>query len=206
VTNGQPIEPVFFTSADEFEDWLEQHGAEAGELLVGLRRKASGLPTVTWPESVDAALCFGWIDGVRRGLDEQSYTIRFTPRRPGSIWSRVNTKRAQELIEQGRMRDAGLRAFESRDEDKTAIYSYERAKAELPPDLEQQFRQNEPAWSFFEGQPLSYRRPAAWWVVSAKRQETRQRRLDALIEQSAEGKRLDMLSPRAKSEPQGQST
>jgi uncharacterized protein YdeI (YjbR/CyaY-like superfamily) len=194
VTNDSSIDPVFFTSSAEFEDWLEQHGAEARELLVGFRKRASGLPSPTWPESVDAALCFGWIDGVRRGLDQQSYTIRFTPRRPNSVWSRVNATRARELIEQGRMHPAGLRAFESRNEDKTAIYSYERANAKLPPDMEQRFRENATAWSFFEAQPPSYRRPATWWVVSAKREDTRRRRLEALIEQSAAGRRMDMLA------------
>ncbi len=194
MTNDSALDPVFFTSPAEFEDWLEQHGAEARELLVGFRKRASGLPSLTWPESVDAALCFGWIDGVRRGLDQQSYTIRFTPRRPNSVWSRMNTTRAQELIEQGRMRTAGLRAFESRDEAKTAIYSYERANAELPLVMEQRFRENATAWSFFDAQPPSYRRPATWWVVSAKREDTRRRRLKALIEQSAAGRRMDMLT------------
>lgn len=204
--NDYSIDPVFFTSAPEFEGWLELHGAEARQLHVGFRKRASGLPSLTWPESVDAALCFGWIDGVRHGLDQQSYTIRFTPRRPGSIWSRVNATRAQQLIEQGRMRPAGLRAFESRDEDKTALYSYERAQAQLPPDMEQRFREAAAAWSFFEVQPLSYRRPAVWWVVSAKREDTRRRRLEALIEQSAAGKRMDMLAPRAKSGSRAQSS
>jgi uncharacterized protein YdeI (YjbR/CyaY-like superfamily) len=154
---------------------------------------------MTWPESVDQALCFGWIDGVRRSLGDESYTIRFTPRKATSTWSAVNIKRARELIDEGLMRPAGLAAFERRTDDRSAIYAYERRKdAKLDPEAERTFRANERAWSFFSEQAPWYRRNAIHWVTSAKRQETRRRRLDTLIEDSAAGRRLRRLTPPGK--------
>jgi uncharacterized protein YdeI (YjbR/CyaY-like superfamily) len=193
------MKPIFFATAADFRDWLEAHHTEATELLVGFHRKKSGRPSMTWPESVDEALCFGWIDGVRRSLGEDSYTIRFTPRKPSSTWSAVNIRRAKELIEAGLMQPAGLAAFERRSDDRSAIYAYEqRRAAKLDAAAEREFRANPCAWEFFSSQPPSYRRNATHWVTSAKRQETRRRRLRTLIEDSAAGRRLRHLTPRAK--------
>jgi uncharacterized protein YdeI (YjbR/CyaY-like superfamily) len=179
-------DPIFFATPAEFRRWLEANHARADELQVGFHKRGSGKPSLTWPEAVDEALCFGWIDGVRRGHDDTSYTIRFTPRRPGSHWSAVNVAKAQALIAAGRMRPAGRRAFEQRRADRTAQASYERADPpQLTPEQEQEFRASERAWAFFSDQPPWYRRTALHWVTSAKRPETRDRRLQRLIEASA---------------------
>jgi uncharacterized protein YdeI (YjbR/CyaY-like superfamily) len=189
------MEPTFFATPDELRAWLEEHHASEDELLVGFYKKGSGRPSITWPESVDQVLCFGWIDGVRRRVDDTSYTIRFTPRKARSTWSAVNVKRAGELIELGLMRPAGLAAFEQRADDRTAIYSYEQRKhAELDPDQERRFRANARAWTWFEAQAPSYRRAATHWVVSAKKPETRKRRLERLIGDSAAGRTVPPLT------------
>jgi uncharacterized protein YdeI (YjbR/CyaY-like superfamily) len=182
--------PEFFATPAEFAAWLERHHETAAELTVGFYKRGSGKPSMTWPESVAVALCFGWIDGVRRGLDDDSYTIRFTPRKPDSHWSRVNLAKAQELIEAGEMREAGRRAFGQRRPDRTAQASYERDKpAELEPEQEGRLRADPEAWAFFSAQPPWYRRTATHWVTSAKRPETRERRLQRLIEESAAQRR-----------------
>jgi uncharacterized protein YdeI (YjbR/CyaY-like superfamily) len=180
----------FFKSPADFRKWLETHHASTQEQWVGYYKKSSGQPSITWPESVDEALCFGWIDGIRKSVDDVSYTIRFTPRRPSSIWSAVNIKRVEELSKKGLMRLAGLKAFEARKENKSGIYSYEQRSAELPAPYEERLRQNKAAWDFFYAQPDSYRKVAFWWVVSAKKEETRLKRLERLIEESAQGRRL----------------
>jgi uncharacterized protein YdeI (YjbR/CyaY-like superfamily) len=193
------MEPIFFETPAEFRAWLEEHHADEAELLVGFHKKGSGRPSMTWPESVDQALCFGWIDGVRRGIDEHSYTIRFTPRKARSTWSVVNVKRAQELVEEGLMRPAGLAAFERRSEDRSGIYAYEqREEAKLDPAAEKEFRANRKAWAFFSDQAPSYRRTAMHWVIRAKKEETRRRRLKTLIEDSAAGRTLRHLTRPAK--------
>ena len=193
------MEPIFFEGPAEFRGWLEEHHDDEAELLVGFHKKGSGRPSMTWPESVDQALCFGWIDGVRRGIDEHSYTIRFTPRKARSTWSVVNVKRAQELVEEGLMRPAGLAAFERRSEGRTGIYSYEqREEAKLDPAAEKEFRANRRAWAFFSDQTPSYRRTATHWVIRAKKEETRRRRLRTLIEDSAAGRTLRHLTRPAK--------
>jgi uncharacterized protein YdeI (YjbR/CyaY-like superfamily) len=185
----------FFATPAEFGVWLEAHHAVAKELWVGFHKKGCGLPSMTWPQAVDEALCFGWIDSVRKSIDETSYANRFTPRNARSTWSAVNIQRAHELIAEGRMRPAGLRAFAARAEDKSGIYSYEqRGAAELGDAYERQFRANHAAWEFFQAQAASYRKAAIWWVVSAKREETRQRRLTALIEDSAAGRRIALMT------------
>jgi uncharacterized protein YdeI (YjbR/CyaY-like superfamily) len=182
--------PEFFATPAEFAAWLEQHHETSQELLVGFYKRKSGRPSMTWSQSVEVALCFGWIDGVRRGLDEDSYTIRFTPRKAGSHWSKVNVAKAQELMERGEMRAAGLRAFEQRREDRTGRASYERdEEATFGPEQEQRFAADKAAWEFFSAQPPWYRRTAIHWVTSAKRPETRERRLASLIEESAAGRR-----------------
>jgi uncharacterized protein YdeI (YjbR/CyaY-like superfamily) len=193
------MEPIFFETPAEFRAWLEEHHGDESELLVGFHKKGTGRPSLTWPESVDQALCFGWIDGVRRSLGDHSYTIRFTPRRARSTWSAVNINRAKELVEQELMRPAGLAAFERRSDDRSRIYSYEQRKqAKLDPAAEQEFRANSEAWAFFSEQAPSYRRTATHWVISAKKEETRRKRLKTLIEDSAAGRRLRHLTRPAK--------
>jgi uncharacterized protein YdeI (YjbR/CyaY-like superfamily) len=192
------MKPKFFATPKEFREWLEKHHADTSELWVGFYKKDSGRPSITWPESVDEALCVGWIDGLRRSIDGDSYMIRFTPRRAGSIWSAVNTRRAKELIEAGRMRPAGLRAFEGRDPAKTNLYSFEqREAAKLDPDMEKRFRANRKAWAFFQAQPPGYRRLAMFRIMSAKQQETRERRLAALIRECVAGRRMEPMRRRS---------
>ena len=188
------MQPIFFATPADLRRWLMRHHASDRELLVGFYKKASGRPSLTWAESVDEALCFGWIDGVRRTIDADSYSIRFTPRTKGSTWSNVNTRRATDLIRQGRMQPAGLQAFEARDPAKAGTYSFEqRSKARLSAAGEARFRANADAWRFFETQPAGYRRTALWWVVSAKQDATRERRLLTLIADSAAGRRIGPL-------------
>jgi uncharacterized protein YdeI (YjbR/CyaY-like superfamily) len=193
------MEPIFFETPAEFRAWLEDHHADETELLVGFHKKGTGRLSLTWPESVDQALCFGWIDGVRRSLGEHSYTIRFTPRKARSTWSAVNIKRAKALIEEGLMRPNGVAAFERRSDDRSRIYAYEQRKqAKLDPAAEKEFRANRKAWAFFSEQAPWYRRNATHWVVSAKKEETRRRRLQQLIDDSAAGRRLVQLTPPGK--------
>jgi len=188
--------PRFFAIPDDFRAWLEKHHASATELVVGFHKKHTGRASMTWTESVREALCYGWIDGIRRSLGDDSYTIRFTPRKPGSNWSSRNVRHVEELTREGRMAPAGLAAFEARRPDRTGVYSFERRQpARLEPAQERQFRTNKAAWKFFESQPPSYRKTAVHWVVSAKREETRSRRLAQLIEDSAAGRRLAQLTP-----------
>lgn len=182
------MKPKFFKSSAEFRKWLEAHHSSATELLVGYYKKDSGKPSITWPQSVDEALCFGWIDGIRKSIDDLSYKIRFTPRKPRSTWSAVNIKRAGELIEQGLMQPAGLKAFQAREENRSGIYSYEQRSPELPDQYEKKLTKNRAAWKFFQAQPASYRKAANWWVLSAKKEETRLKRLDQLIDDSAKGR------------------
>jgi uncharacterized protein YdeI (YjbR/CyaY-like superfamily) len=180
----------FFKSPADFRKWLEKNHATVPELWVGYYKRGSGLPSITWPESVDQALCFGWIDGIRKRVDDVSYTIRFTPRRPGSIWSAININRVTALTKNRLMRPAGLKAFQTRKENKSGIYSYEQRSAELPEPYGNKLRQNRSAFEFFHAQPASYRKLACWWVVSAKKEETRLKRLGRLIEESAQGRRV----------------
>lgn len=194
------MKPTFFATVSELRDWLDDNHATASELLVGFYKRGSGKPSITWPELVDEALCFGWIDGVRKGIDDVSYSIRLTPRTPRSTWSAVNIGRAKALTRLGRMRPAGLKAFERRTDARSAIYSYEQRKAAgLDPESERSFRASKKAWAFFQAQAPSYRRAATWWVISAKRDETRSKRLAALIGDSERGRRIGLLSPRPRS-------
>jgi uncharacterized protein YdeI (YjbR/CyaY-like superfamily) len=184
------MKPAFFPRPSDFRKWLEKNGASAKELLVGFHKKGSGKPSITWPESVDEALCFGWIDGIRRRVDDASYTIRFTPRKPTSIWSAVNIRRVEALAREGRMRPAGVKAFEKRRENRSGIYSYEQRRDRLEEPYASLLRKNEAASRFFEAQPPGYRKLMGWRVVSAKKEETRLKRLEQLIEASARGRRL----------------
>jgi uncharacterized protein YdeI (YjbR/CyaY-like superfamily) len=187
-------EPTFFASQSEFRQWLEKNHDTAKELWVGYYKKGTGLPSLTWPESVDEALCFGWIDGVRKRIDDTSYTNRFTPRKPASAWSAVNVKRAQELTDLGLMHEAGRKAFEKREDKKTSLYSYENRPAELPEEYAKVFRANKKAWEFFQSQSPSYRRTCIWWVVSAKQEQTRQKRLTTLIADSEKGEKTGIFN------------
>jgi uncharacterized protein YdeI (YjbR/CyaY-like superfamily) len=183
--------PRFFRDAAAFRAWLEAHAATASELLVGFHKVGSGEPGMSWPESVDEALCVGWIDGVRKRIDERTYSIRFTPRKPTSIWSAVNIDKVEQLRAQGRMMAAGERAFAARSEARSVVYAYEQpATAELSVAELQAFQCNRAAWRFFESTPPSYRKVVLHWVRGAKRAETRASRLAKLVEACAAGLRL----------------
>ena len=184
------MKPEFFRTAAAFRAWLEANHATAGELWVGYFKRGSGKPSLTWPESVDAALCYGWIDGIRKRIDDVRYTIRFTPRRPRSTWSSVNIARARALVEQGLMQATGLQAFEARTGDKSGVYSYEQRPADLPDPYARLLKRTRAAWAFFQAQPPSYRKAATWFVVSAKQEETRLKRVEKLAACSAQGLRL----------------
>jgi uncharacterized protein YdeI (YjbR/CyaY-like superfamily) len=186
--------PRFFATPADLAAWFAEHAGEEPELVVGYWKKGTGRPSVTWAESVDEALCVGWIDGVRRRIDDESYSIRFTPRRAGSTWSLVNVRRVGQLTAAGRMREAGLAAFAARRDDRSGTYSFEqRAEPRLDAAAEATFRADQVAWDFFSAQPPSYRRTAVWWVVSAKRPATRERRLAQLIADSRAGLRIAQL-------------
>ena len=188
------MEPHFFKSGLEMRHWLERNHASARELVVGFYRTSTGKPSLRWAESVDEALCFGWIDGIRKGRNAESYTIRFTPRKARSTWSAVNIRRVAELEAMGRMQEAGRAAFARRQESRSRIYSYEQPDNGLSPEFERRFKGNRRAWTFFEAQPPSYRRVSSYWVMSAKQPQTRERRLNTLINDSANGRRIAPLS------------
>ncbi|HEV2530889.1 YdeI/OmpD-associated family protein [Phenylobacterium sp.] len=184
--------PVFFATPADWRAWLADHHASAAELSVGFQKVGSGKPSINWPQSVDEALCFGWIDGVRHRIDDEAYRIRFTPRKPGSVWSRVNLKRFAELKDQGRVAPAGQAAFDAR---RASTYSYESQAGELTPEESARFAANAAAWATFRAAPPGYRRIVLHWIASAKRPETRARRLDQLIDVSAAGRRIDFMKP-----------
>ena len=185
-----------FRSEAAFEAWLLVNHAREPELWLRIYKKGAGKATVTSAQALDVVLCWGWIDGIRKRYNAQSYTIRFTPRKPGSIWSQVNIKKVRALIAAGRMKPRGLKEFQNRDESKTRLYSYERDHAKLDAAREARFRANRKAWAFFEAQPPGYKKKTLHWVVSAKREETRDSRLAQLIKLSAKGVRGDLLKPR----------
>lgn len=180
----------FFPAQIDFRRWLEANYDKETELLVGFYKVASGKPSMNWSQSVDEALCFGWIDGVRRSIDAESYAIRFTPRKQKSIWSAVNIKKVAELIEKDLMQPAGLAAFAKRDESKSKIYAYENAPAELSDEFETRFKANESAWKFFSMQAPSYQKRAIYWTMTAKQAATRESRLEKLIAESARGRKI----------------
>jgi uncharacterized protein YdeI (YjbR/CyaY-like superfamily) len=190
------LTPRYFRTRAEFRRWLRSHHARARELLVGFHKKTSGVPSLSWPESVEEALCFGWIDGVRRRLDTQRYSVRFTPRGAGSIWSAVNVRKARALSRAGRMASAGRAAFAARRPSATSRYSYEQRPAELIEPYAGRLRRAARAWRFFHAQIPSYRRAATWWVISAKQEQTRARRRTRLIELSARAQLLPQFLPR----------
>ena len=191
---SRPSRPRFFKTTDDLRKWFAANHEKADEIWVGFYRKASGKTGITWSQAVDQALCFGWIDGVRKSVDDERYANRFTPRRPRSTWSAVNIAKVKALKKQGLMQPAGLAAFEQRDEARSRIYSFEQKNVTLGKDFEKRFKSRKGAWEFFTSQPPSYRRTATWWVMSAKKEETRLRRLGTLIEDSAAGRRIKQLA------------
>jgi uncharacterized protein YdeI (YjbR/CyaY-like superfamily) len=187
-------EAVFFRTPADWRAWLEAHAAEETELWVGFHKRGAGETGITWRESVDQALCFGWIDGRRQSIDGTRYRIRFSPRKPSSIWSTVNVARVGELAAQGLMHPAGLEAFARRRQERSGVYSHEQAgEPQLAAEHEELFRERSEAWAYFRAQPPSYRKAATWWIVNAKRPETRARRLATLIDDSAAGRRVRHL-------------
>lgn len=187
------MRPRFLRSADDLREWLEANHDTAREIQIGFYKKGSGRTGITYREAVDQALCFGWIDGVTRRIDDERWTVRFTPRTATSNWSAVNVRRVKELTDAGLMRPAGFEAFRRRA--RTRTYSYENRPLDLDERYLKVFRKNRKAWAFHRAQPPGYRRTAAWWVMSAKKEETRARRLAALIESSERGERISQLSP-----------
>jgi len=184
------MDAIFFESSYDLRLWFDQNHDKVTELWIGFYKKKMKRASVTYQEAVDQALCFGWIDGIRKAIDEHSYMNRFTPRKAGSNWSMVNIKRVEELTKLGLMHPAGLKVFEARDEEKAKQYSYENRTRGLDEAYEKRFRENEKAWAFFQAQPPYYQHAASWWVMSAKKEETRLKRLATLIEDSAEGRRI----------------
>lgn len=184
------MSPTFFPTPQDFRNWLEKNHKSEKELLVGFYKVATKKPSMTWSESVDQALCFGWIDGVRKSIDEESYSIRFTPRKPTSIWSAINIKKIEDLTKAGLMTPQGLKAFELRKPERSAIYSHEKELASLYPDYEKQFKANKKAWEFFNNQAPSYQKVMLHWITSAKQEKTRLSRLEKTIRESEQGKRV----------------
>lgn len=181
----------FFATPEKWRQWLDKHHTRVDEVWVGYHKKASGTPSITWPESVDEALCYGWIDGIRKAIDETRYKIRFTPRKKGSTWSAVNIKRVAALTKERRMQPPGLAAFAARLPEKSAVYAYEQpTPATLGDEYERRLRSNAKAWAFWESQPPYYRKVVTRWVVSAKQAATRERRLATLIADCAAGRRI----------------
>jgi uncharacterized protein YdeI (YjbR/CyaY-like superfamily) len=187
---------VHFSSPEEFRKWLARNHGAATELFVGFYKKSSGKKGATYSEALDEALCFGWIDGVRRSINSESYTIRFTPRKPKSIWSLVNVRHVNRLQKAGKMAEPGIKAFALREKHRTGIYSFEQKRPGLSAKFKKLFRANAPAWEFFTKQAPWYQRTAGHWVVRAKQDETRMRRFAKLVEVSAQGQRLDQLTPK----------
>jgi uncharacterized protein YdeI (YjbR/CyaY-like superfamily) len=190
------MKPKFFSAPAQWRQWLEKNHDSATELLVGFHKKDSGKKSVTYAEALDEALCFGWIDGVRRSLNETSYTIRFTPRKPKSIWSNVNVRHVERLLKEERMAGPGLKAYALRDPKRTGIYAFENAVREFSPEFEKKFRANKSAWQFFQSEPPSIRRTCIFWVMSAKKEETRLRRLEQLIARGEQGIRSGVMETR----------
>jgi uncharacterized protein YdeI (YjbR/CyaY-like superfamily) len=189
----------FFASPSEFRDWLSRHHAKESALWVGFQKKRSGTRGTTYPQALDAALCFGWIDGVRKSIDQNTYTIRFSPRKPRSTWSAVNIKRVGELTRLDQMERCGLNIFAQRLPENQDRYSYEKGERTLDDSSLAQFQTNESAWRFFQAQPPGYQRKAIWWVMSVKKEETRLKRLAILIADSEQGRRIGPVTGKARS-------
>ena len=180
------MKPTFFKNQKELRKWFENNHDKGKEIWIGFYKKDSGKANFTWSQSVDQALCFGWIDGIRKSIDEVSYMIRFTPRNPKSNWSSVNIKKINELTKLGLMHRAGIEVFKKREEKRSKIYSFEQNKVKLNKKYELKFKSSKNAWEFFQSLPPSTKKPSIWWVMSAKREETQIKRLDTLIKSSEE--------------------
>ena len=187
------MKPIFFKNQSDLRKWFQKNADAAASLLVGFYRVATGKPSITWSQSVDEALCFGWIDSIRNSIDEESYSIRFTPRKPNSIWSAVNIKKVEELKKLGLMKAKGLELFNMMDVSKLKTYSFERYVVELSPEFEKIFKKNKKAWKFFQSMPPSYRKPAINWIMTAKLETTKLSRLTILIKDSEDGKKIKPL-------------
>jgi uncharacterized protein YdeI (YjbR/CyaY-like superfamily) len=187
------VKPKFFQSPSAFREWLAANHAKSKELWVGFYKKGSCKPSITWPESVNEALCFGWIDGIRKSIDAESYMIRFTPRQQRSTWSSVNIRNVETLIKEKRMQPAGMKAYEARKENRSGIYAYEQRSPELAEPYAREFKRNQTAWEFYQAQPPSYRKMMNWRIMSAKREETRLKRLEQLISHSARKQRIGTM-------------
>lgn len=185
--------PLFFPAQSSFRKWLEKNHDKAAELLVGFYKVNSGKPSMTWSGSVDEAICFGWIDGVRKSIDHESYCIRFTPRKPGSIWSAINIQKVETLSKQGLMHASGIAAFEKRQENKSRIYSYEKEPSTWPKDFFKKFTANKKAWKFFQTMPKSYQNQCIHWIITAKQDSTKIKRLEELIRDSEAERRIKRL-------------
>jgi uncharacterized protein YdeI (YjbR/CyaY-like superfamily) len=194
--NTENVEPTFFPTPAAFRRWLEKHHAKAAELWVGFHKKATGKPSLTWPESVDQALCFGWIDGLRKRLDDERYMIRFTPRRLGSIWSTINVRRVAALKKAGHMRAAGLAAFAARKANRSGVYSFEQRPQELPPQYVKVLKSHPGAWEAFQARAPYNRRAVIWWIIGAKQEATREKRLRLMIQLAAKGEEIPPLRRR----------
>lgn len=189
----QDQDPVFFAQPADFREWLEMHHRTEDVLWVGFYKKDSGIPSITWPESVDQALCYGWIDGLRKSVDDVSYKIRFTPRRKTSNWSAVNLNRMEELIPLGLVTEWGMKAYAKRKSEKSGIYSYETTPKQLSEEFKKRLKSNATAHAFFENLAPGYKKNTIYWVMSAKKEETRQKRFQILIDSCLEGKRIPIL-------------
>jgi uncharacterized protein YdeI (YjbR/CyaY-like superfamily) len=187
------MDPTFFPTPSDFRQWLEENHDKKKELWVGYYRKSTKIPSINWPQSVREALCYGWIDGLRKSIDEKSYKIRFTPRRRNSHWSQVNLKMVDELIKNGKMQPAGLKIYQKRNPAKEQQFSYEREAAQLTEEYLEQIKAQPKAWDFFQNLPPGYKKQTVHWVMQAKREATRQKRLTILIESATEGKRVPHL-------------
>jgi uncharacterized protein YdeI (YjbR/CyaY-like superfamily) len=194
------MKPTYFPTPADFRAWLTENHSRHTELFVGFHKKDSGKPSITYHQALDEALCFGWIDGVRKSVNSTSYTVRFTPRKSKSYWSKINTKRANELIEQGLMQPPGTKVFAARDQATTKRYSFERENATFPAAYAKQFQANAKAWAFFQSQPPYYKRICTFWVVSAKQAPTRQRRFETLVATSAQSRRLPQFLSKKKTQ------
>lgn len=190
-----PTNIKFFKTQDALRKWLEKNHNKKDELWLGYYKKTSGKQSVTYAQAVDEAICFGWIDGIAKGIDEEKYCQRYTPRRPKSIWSAVNIKKVTELTKVGRMHEAGLKTFNNRDLNQAGLYSFEQKEITMPSAYIRKFKANKKAWQYFSNMPKGYQKTATWWVISAKQDATRLRRLDTLIKDSEAGRKIALLTP-----------
>ena len=187
------MKPKFFKTQKDFRKWFEKYSNKKSELIVGFYKVGSGKPSITWPQSVDEAICFGWIDGVRKSIDKESYMIRFTPRKTGSIWSKINIEKAEELIKNKMMKPEGLKAFSLRKDSKSKVYAYEQKDIKLDKDFENAFKANKKAWDYFQAQPHSYKKQTIWGIMNAKQENTKIKRLNELIADSEAGIHIKRL-------------